>query len=96
MKKQLVHISPHKTGIVLGVLFGFLGLIYVPIIFLTAVFGATTGGESAVFAFVAFLLPVFYAMVGYTGGFILAAVYNLVAKWTGGLEFEVRDDPPAA
>ena len=37
MKKQLVHISPHKTGIVLGVLFGFLGLIYVPIILLTAV-----------------------------------------------------------
>jgi hypothetical protein len=29
------------------------------------------------------------------GGLIAAALYNLVAKWTGGLQFEVSDDTTA-
>lgn len=32
------------------------------------------------------------AVAGFIGGLIGAALYNLVAKWTGGLEFEVSDD----
>ena len=98
MKKQLTHISPLKAGIVLGVLYGLLGLIFVPIFLLWAVLGAKTGGAPAAFggAFFAILFPVFYAIAGFIGGIIAAAVYNLVAKWTGGLEFEVRDVPPAA
>ena len=98
MKKQLTHISPLKAGIVLGVLYGLLGLIFVPILLLWVVVGAKTGGAPAAFggAFFAILFPVFYAIAGFIGGIIAAAVYNLVAKWTGGLEFEVRDVPPAA
>jgi hypothetical protein len=42
------------------------------------------------------LFPVIYGAVGFIGGVIAAALYNLVAKWTGGLEFEVTDMPPTA
>jgi len=98
MKKQLTHISPLRAGIVLGVLYGFLGLIFVPFFLIAAVIGGKSGGMPAAFggAFFAILLPVFYAVAGFVGGVIAAAIYNLVAKWTGGLEFEVRDVPPVA
>jgi hypothetical protein len=97
MKKQLTHISPLRAGIVLGALYGLLGLIFVPFFLLAAVFGAKSGGGAAAFGgvFFAILFPVFYGIVGFIGGIIVAAIYNLIAKWTGGLEFEVRDVSPA-
>lgn len=98
MKKQLTHISPLRAGIVLGVLYGLLGLIFIPFFLLIAVFGAKSGGAPAAFGsvFFAILFPLFYAVAGFIGGIIAAAIYNLVAKWTGGIEFEVQDVPPAA
>jgi hypothetical protein len=98
MKKQLTHVSPLRAGIVLGILYGILGLIVVPFFFLAAVVGAKSGGSPAALGSLIFaiLLPVFYAVAGFIGGIIGAAIYNLVAKWTGGLEFEVRDVLPAA
>ena len=96
MKKQLTHISPLRAGIVLAVLYGLLGLIFVPLTLLVAVFGSRSDGTPAVLsgAFVAILFPVLYAVGGFIGGIIAAAVYNVIAKWTGGLEFEVQDVPP--
>lgn len=44
--------------------------------------------------FFAVLFPVLYAIGGFIGGVIGAAIYNVVAKMTGGLEFEVEDLPP--
>jgi len=98
MKKQLTHISPLRAGIVLGVLYGLLGLIFVPFFLLAAIFGSKSGGAPAAFGgvFFAILFPVLYAVAGFIGGIIAAAIYNLVASWTGGLEFEVRDVPPVA
>lgn len=98
MKKQLTRIAPLRAGIVLGVLYGLLGLIFMPIFLLVAVFGGKSGGAAAAFGGAAFsiLIPVFYAVGGFVGGIIAAAIYNVVAKWTGGLEFEVRDVPPAS
>lgn len=98
MKKQLTHISPLRAGIVLAVLYGLFGLIFVPFFLLAAVIGSRSSGGPAAFggAFFIILFPVIYAAGGFVGGIITAAVYNLVARWTGGLEFEVRDVPPAA
>ena len=95
MKKQLKHISPLKAGIVLGILYGLVGLIFAPFFLLAALFGNKTGAPPAVFGvFFAIFIPVFYAVGGFIGGIIASAIYNLVAKWTGGLEFEVQDVPP--
>ena len=97
MKKQLTHIAPLRAGIVLGVLYGILSLIAVPFFLIVAIIGSKSGSQApAVFGIgFAIMLPVIYAIVGFIGGIIAAAIYNLVAKWTGGLEFEVRDVPPA-
>lgn len=38
------------------------------------------------------LVPVIHAGIGFLAGGILAALYNLVAGWTGGVELEFSDD----
>jgi hypothetical protein len=98
MKKQLTYISPLRAGIVLGVLYGLLGLVFTPFILLVTIFGGKAGGLPAAFGgvFFAILFPVLYAVMGFVGGIIASFIYNLVAKWTGGLEFEVQDSPPVA
>src|ERR1035437_270617 len=97
MKKQLTHISPLRAGIVLLFLYGLLGLVLLPFFLLAAIFGSKAGALAAFGGvFFAILFPVLYAVAGFIGGIIAAAIYNLVAKWTGGLEFEVRDVSPAA
>ena len=60
--------------------------------FSPSLFGAALGGASALVGSIT--IPIFCALVGFISGIIVAAVYNLIAKLTGGLEFEVRDFPP--
>jgi hypothetical protein len=36
-------------------------------------------------------LPIIYAVVGFIGGVIVGFIYNLTAKWTGGIEFTTEE-----
>ncbi len=43
------------------------------------------------------LIPIFYGVLGFIGGIIGSAFYNLIAKFVGGLKFDVEDiSPPSA
>ena len=57
-----------------------------------AVFAGKEGAVGGIA--LAVMFPIIYAVGGFVGGIIAAALYNLVAKWTGGLEFEVTDETP--
>jgi hypothetical protein len=92
MKKQLTYVTPTQAGIVLGALYGFIALIIAPFALLVALFAKDASGSHVLFSI---FLPVLYAVVGFISGIIVAALYNLIVKWTGGIEFEVRDVPPA-
>jgi membrane protein insertase Oxa1/YidC/SpoIIIJ len=35
------------------------------------------------------LFPIFYGVIGFVGGVIFAAIYNLVARMMGGIEVEI-------
>jgi hypothetical protein len=95
MKKQLTSISPLRAGIVLAVLYGIVGLIFVPFFLIAGLLGSRAGTPAAFGGvFLAIFFPILYAALGFIGGIIMAAIYNLVAKWTGGLEFEVADVAP--
>lgn len=84
MKKRLTYISPLQLGIVLAVLYGIVSLIAVPFLLLGTLFGRTGAGLG--FFFIIFI-PVMYAIFGFIGGVIMGFVYNVVAKWTGGIEY---------
>jgi hypothetical protein len=97
MRKHLTYVAPLQAGKVLGVLYGFLGLVFVPLFLLVALLGNKPGGPPVLIAvFMAIVFPVVYAIGGFIGGIIAAVLYNLVANWTGGFEFEFQDTPPTA
>ena len=98
MNKRIKRIAPLKTGIVLGVLYALMSLIMVPFMMIAGIGVAAAAKQSGTpvpFAFLfgigALFLPVLYGAIGFIFGVIGAAVYNLVAKWTGGIEVTVED-----
>ncbi len=79
----------------LAVLYGVLGLLIIPFFLLMTAFASHMHAQQrlGIFAlgagFVIFV-PVIYAAMGFILGVIGAWVYNLVAKWIGGIEVEVE------
>jgi hypothetical protein len=97
MKKRLRHVAPLQCGIVLATLYALVSLVFVPVVLVVAVFGNLWRGgarHSILNGIFVVLFPVFYGVIGFILGVIVAAVYNLAAKWTGGLEFETTDLRP--
>lgn len=93
-----------SCGKVLGALYALLGLIIGAIYALFAVLigliGAATavdssdalmGGAGGVIfgVFSIILFPIFYGIIGFIGGIISAFLYNLVARYVGGIELEI-------
>jgi hypothetical protein len=99
MTKRLKHIGVIKFGIVLGAFYGLISLIMIPFFLLGIVISSIapaqqsamqqgfTTGLGLVFCI---LFPVIYAVMGCLSGMLAALIYNLVASWTGGIEFEVE------
>ena len=107
MQKELRRIAPLRAGVVVAILQGILGIIFAVPMFLIASLATLAGpnhpgasGQAAVpviftGVFILFV-PLIYAITGFLTGLLGAAVYNLVAKWTGGFILEVRDLPAEA
>jgi Transmembrane domain of unknown function (DUF3566) len=104
MTRRIKRIAPLQAGKMLGVLYGCMGLIFLPFFALAGLVGAfaqhsqqlqTAGGPPAailaamMFGFGIFM-PVFYGIFGFVFGVISAAIYNLIAHWIGGIEVEVE------
>jgi len=90
-----------SLGKLMGLLYAGIGLLFGVLYALVAVVGggammAMGGGEGAVgggmmmgLGLAAVLvLPIFYGIVGFLGGLLSAFLFNLAAKYTGGLEIE--------
>ena len=101
MTRKLKRIAPLQLGIVAGVFYALISLIIVPIFLLIAiasVFAPHAQGSGAMQVgigvgmglFFAVLAPIMYGIMGFVFGALAGLVYNLVAKWTGGIEFEVE------
>ena len=96
MKKRLTRIGPLKAGIVIGILYAVFGLLFVPFFLVMAVIGEGVGMAGTAFlgsVVMCILMPIAYGIAGFVGGVISAALYNLIARITGGLEFEFADVP---
>jgi len=101
MNRKLKRIDPLQLGIVAGVFYALFSLIIVPIFILIAVVAAFAPqhgqsgamqaglgvGMAAVFAVLA---PIMYGAMGFIFGALGGLIYNLVARWTGGIAFEVE------
>ncbi len=87
MERELKRLGVVQTGKILGILYAFIGVIMIPIMLIVALV-SPRGIAAAVPMIVMIIL---YPVMGFVGGIIMAALYNLVAKWVGGLRFTVED-----
>lgn len=86
MRHQVTHVAVHQTAKVLAIIYGVLGLIFSPLIYLASRADPT----EAMPLWLAFTFPVLYAVFGYIATAIGAAVYNAVAARMGGVEVTLR------
>ncbi len=93
MKKQIVRVSILQSSKICTALYFLMGFIYtiagIPMI----IFGAQ---PIKIMGIVYLFGPIWMALIGFIFFVIFAALYNLLAKVVGGLEFEVKDVGPAA
>jgi hypothetical protein len=90
-----------KTATVVAVMYlVIIAIVFVPIAILAIVFGASgsgggngIGGGVAVLAF-GLVAALFYAVIGWIFTALACAVYNLAARWVGGIEVEIEPVAP--
>jgi hypothetical protein len=88
MKTRVQRLSPHQNGKVFAVMSAVGSLVFVVPFMLIA--GAMAPKDANFPVFVALLFPLFYLVFGYV--FVVAGcwLYNLLARFTGGIEFEAQ------
>jgi len=92
--KSVGALSVAKT---MGALYAALGLLFLPFFLLIGLAGSmisNQGGQNpfagAVGMFFGLLAPVFYRVLGFIFGALGAFLYNLIAKWLGGIEVQLQ------
>ena len=88
----------------MGLIQACIGVVLIPFFLLVGLAGTLAGRQQTAFAGMfglvfAFFMPIFYGILGFIVGAIGAALYNLFAKWIGGIEVQVEPatpQPPAA
>ena len=87
-----------SVGKVLGAVYALVGLIAGGVISLISLAGAAASGSREGIAGAFFgvgaivIVPPLYGAVGFIGGIIVAAFYNLIASLIGGIEVEIVTD----
>ncbi len=96
MKKQISRMSLHQNGKVFGILMAVGSLVFVLPFFAIAMFFAPDvdqHGNPVTFPkFMFILFPILYLVIGYLMTVIGSAIYNLLFRYIGGFEFEVKDE----
>jgi hypothetical protein len=87
-----------SLGKIMGAIYGVLGVIFMPIFLVIGITGSIAGGKGAALGaagalFIAILFPILYGLMGFAAGAIGAQLYNLFAKWLGGIELQLQAVP---
>lgn len=102
MKKRLKRIAPVQAGLVLGIIYALFSLLVVPFFALFGLivslaptvatgFPGPAAGLGIGFAIaMTIAAPVMYGSMGFVTGALGALIYNLVARWVGGIELELE------
>lgn len=83
MKKRITRLTVMQMGKMLGVLYGFLSLILLPFFLI----GIIANPKDFFMLFVLLIYPI----AGFILGILMAFLYNIAAKWLGGIEVSVEE-----
>ncbi len=83
---------------IMGLIYGCMGLLFVPFFLVIGVVGAFAQEKGnpfvGIFGLVfAIMMPFVYGVMGFIVGAIGAWLYNVCSKWVGGFEFELVPQP---
>lgn len=94
MQYRISRIAPLRAAIIIAVLYGVIPTLFT-LIALTAMPWMPHFGSSPNHSYVAMFLwtPAIHAGLGFAFGMTGSAIYNLIAKWTGGLMLDIEDVP---
>lgn len=93
--KMIKSVDVYSSAKISAAIYAFMGFIVGAIVTLTslvssAAIGGRTGVIGALFGIAAVVLfPICYGILGFICGAMGTAVYNLAAKWVGGVEIEL-------
>ena len=88
MKKQLIRISILQSSKIMTALYVLMGFIYTLIGIPMIIFG---NDQIRIIGIFYLLGPVIAGVFGWIFFVIFAAIYNLLAKWLGGFEVEIKN-----
>lgn len=88
MKKQLIRISVLQSSKIMTALYVLMGFIYTLIGIPMAIFGR---GPLRIIGIFYIFAPILAGIFGFIFFVIFAGIYNLLASWLGGFEFEVKN-----
>ncbi len=88
MKKQVTRISILQSSKIMTALYVLMGFIYTLIAIPMIIFG---NAQLRIVGMVYFFMPIVMGIIGFIGFVIFAALYNLLARWLGGVEVEVKN-----
>jgi hypothetical protein len=87
MKKRIKNVTPLQLGKMLATLYAVLAVVLIPFMLIGVMFSKQPKMPGIILAII---LPMIYIALGFLFGVIGAFVYNLCAKWIGGVEVEVE------
>ena len=88
MKKQIIRISILQSSKILTALYVLMGFIYTLIGIPMIILGNT---QLRIMGVVYLFMPVVMGILGFLFFALFALIYNLLAKWLGGLEVEIKN-----
>lgn len=95
MISRLRRIDPVQFALVSAIIYAVLALIIaVPAMFFMMAASSVSKEMMPMFftgPLMIVVLPIMYGVAGFIGGIIFAALYNLVAGWTGGVEITLEN-----
>lgn len=95
-KKRIKRIAPLQAAKITAILYGAMGLLFIPFFLIMSAFSTQLPAEQRAGMMIggvgfAIAAPLLYAAMGFVVGAVGALIYNLIAKWVGGLEVELAD-----
>ena len=88
MTKQIIRISVLQSSKIMTAMYILLGFIYTLIGIPMIIFGRT---PLRIMGIIYCLMPIVMGIFGFIFFVIFAAIYNVLAKWLGGVEVEIKN-----
>ncbi len=88
MKKQLIRISILQSSKIMTALYALMGFLYTLIGIPMVIYG---GKPFHIIGIIYLFGPILFGILGFIFFVIFGAIYNSLANWLGGVEFEVKN-----